>query len=141
MVQICITQVAAVADDVGGGGGSYTAGSGISIANRVISVKYGTGLSVDQQTGNVRISPECMGKINGIDAIRSDIAPEFSAESSYSKGDLRYHSGVLYRAKADIAAGAWDSTKWETATVAQTMASKDYVDAALGDIETLLAAL
>lgn len=71
----------------------------------------------------------------------TDIAPEFSSLSSYSKGVLVYHSGVLYRAKANIAAGTWNASNWETAKIGQIMASKDDVTAALGNIETLLAAI
>lgn len=77
----------------------------------------------------------------------ADIEDEYSENSTYVEGNLRYHSGVLYRAKVDIgsndnpAAGPWDSTKWEVAKIGRIMASKDDVNAALGNIETLLAAI
>ena len=76
----------------------------------------------------------------------ADIEDEYSANGHYIKGELRYHSGVLYRAKVDVGsndtpAGPWDSTKWEVAKIGRIMASKDDVNAALGNIETLLAAI
>lgn len=76
----------------------------------------------------------------------ADIEDEYSANGHYIEGDLRYHSGVLYRAKVDIGsentpAGSWDSTKWEVAKIGRIMASKADVTAALGNIETLLAAI
>lgn len=76
----------------------------------------------------------------------ADIEDEYSENGYYVEGALRYHSGVLYRAKADIGsentpAGPWDSTKWEVAKIGRIMASKDEVNAALGNIETLLAAI
>jgi len=76
----------------------------------------------------------------------ADIEDEYSANGHYIEGDLRYHSGVLYRAKVDIGsentpAGSWDSTKWEVAKIGRIMASKSDVTAALGNIETLLAAI
>lgn len=76
----------------------------------------------------------------------ADIEDEYSENGYYVEGALRYHSGVLYRAKVDIGsentpAGPWDSTKWEVAKIGRIMASKDDVNDALGNIETLLAAL
>lgn len=76
----------------------------------------------------------------------ADIEDEYSENSTYVEGNLRYHSGVLYRAKVDIGsndnpAGPWDSTKWEVAKIGRIMASKADVNAALGNIETLLAAI
>lgn len=75
-----------------------------------------------------------------------DIAYEYIENAAYAKGDLRYHSGVLYRAKVNIGsndtpAGPWDSTKWQRAKLGEIMASKDDLDAALGNIETLLSAI
>ncbi|OWV00334.1 hypothetical protein [Fibrobacter sp. UWR2] len=76
----------------------------------------------------------------------ADIEDEYSENGYYVEGALRYHSGVLYRAKNDIGsentpAGPWDSTKWEVAKIGRIMASKADVNAALGNIETLLAAI
>ena len=76
----------------------------------------------------------------------ADIEDEYNENGAYAKGSLRYHFGVLYRAKNDIGsentpAGPWDSTKWEVAKIGRIMASKDDVTAALGNIETLLAAI
>lgn len=76
----------------------------------------------------------------------ADIEDEYNENGAYTKGSLRYHLGVLYRAKNDIGsentpAGPWDSTKWEVAKIGRIMASKDDLDAALGNIETLLAAI
>lgn len=76
----------------------------------------------------------------------ADIEDEYSENGHYVEGALRYHSGVLYRAKVDIGsndtpAGPWDSAKWEVAKIGRLMASKDDVNTALGNIETLLAAI
>lgn len=76
----------------------------------------------------------------------ADIEDEYSENGYYVEGALRYHSGVLYRAKVDIGsndtpAGPWDSAKWEVAKIGRIMASKADVNAALGNIETLLAAI
>lgn len=79
------------------------------------------------------------GSSNRLDAAEiagvSDIAPEFSPDSSYNKNDFRYHEGILYRAKSDMAAGPWDSSKWERSNVVNAL------NASLGNIETLLAAI
>jgi hypothetical protein len=37
----------------------------------------------------------------------------FSATAAYAQDDLVSHQGKIYRAKAPIAAGVWNSTKWE----------------------------
>lgn len=65
----------------------------------------------------------------------SDIAPEFSSDSSYNKNDFRYHLGILYRAKSDLAAGPWNASNWERSNIVNA------VNSALGNIETLLAAI
>lgn len=65
----------------------------------------------------------------------SDIAPEYSPNSSYNENDFRYHEGILYRAKSYMAAGTWDPSKWERSNVVNAL------NAALGNIETLLAAI
>jgi len=43
----------------------------------------------------------------------TSIAPHFSASSSYKAGTLCTFQGTLKRALQDLAAGAFDSTKWE----------------------------
>ena len=48
---------------------------------------------------------------------RAIIAPNFSASASYSAGDHVIYGDNLYRAKASVSAGAWDSTKWDNVTV------------------------
>ena len=45
------------------------------------------------------------------------IAPAFSSSDSYSKGALVIHDDKLYSAKQDLAAGAWDSSKWELTSI------------------------
>ena len=108
----------------------YSGGEGIKVENHLISVsaKYLTSGDLEPY------------------ATKADIEDEYSENGYYVEGALRYHSGVLYRAKVDIGsentpAGPWDSTKWEVAKIGRIMASKDDVTAALGNIETLLAAI
>ena len=45
------------------------------------------------------------------------LIPQFSTSVAYSKGDYTNYNNTLYRFTADKAAGAWDSTKVETATL------------------------
>ena len=37
----------------------------------------------------------------------------FSTDKAYNAGDFCIYSGKLYKASVDVAAGAWDSSKWE----------------------------
>ena len=50
-------------------------------------------------------------------AQKADIAPEFSAETAYSAGDLVYYNGALYEFTADHAAGAWSTDDTQAATI------------------------
>lgn len=55
---------------------------------------------------------------------RQDIAATYSATSTYSAGDLAYHDGVLYKAKAAITtAEPWTPEHWDTTTIAASMGS------------------
>lgn len=46
-----------------------------------------------------------------------DIAPEFSATSAYTAGDIVYHNGSLYEFTANHAAGAWSTDDTQAVTV------------------------
>lgn len=56
-------------------------------------------------------------------AKRSDIATEFSAETSYTAGNFVYYEGKLYQFNADHAAGTWDPTDVVEANVTDQVVS------------------
>ena len=56
-------------------------------------------------------------------AKRSDIATEFSTETSYTAGNFVYYEGKLYQFNADHAAGAWDPTDVVEANVTDQIVS------------------
>ena len=56
-------------------------------------------------------------------AKRSDIATEFSTETSYTAGNFVYHEGKLYQFNADHSAGAWDPTDVVEANVTDQIVS------------------
>lgn len=62
-------------------------------------------------------------------AKRSDIATEFSTETSYTAGNFVYHEGKLYQFNADHSAGAWDPTDVVEANVTdQIVSNKAAID-------------
>lgn len=65
---------------------------------------------------------------------KADIAPDFSAESAYSAGDLVYHNGELYKFTADHAAGAWSAEDTEQATISGELDNLKSSKAAKADI-------
>lgn len=52
------------------------------------------------------------------------IAPEYSATTNYTKGDLVFYSGKLYSAKQNITAETWHASKWQETTIAAAIAAK-----------------
>lgn len=63
-------------------------------------------------------------------ASKSDIATEFSAETSYTAGNFVYYQGKLYIFNVDHAAGAWDATDVALANVTDEVTSnKAAIDA------------
>lgn len=56
-------------------------------------------------------------------AKRSDIATEFSTETSYTAGNFVYYEGKLYQFNADHSAGAWDPTDVVEANVTDQIVS------------------
>lgn len=62
-------------------------------------------------------------------AKRSDIATEFSTETSYTAGNFVYHDGKLYQFNADHSAGAWNPTDVVEANVTdQIVSNKAAID-------------
>ena len=62
-------------------------------------------------------------------AKRSDIATEFSTETSYTAGNFVYYEGKLYQFNADHSAGAWDPTDVVEANVTdQIVSNKAVID-------------
>lgn len=62
-------------------------------------------------------------------AKRSDIATEFSTETSYTAGNFVYYEGKLYQFNADHSAGAWDPTDVAEANVTdQIFSNKSAID-------------
>jgi hypothetical protein len=62
-------------------------------------------------------------------AKRSDIATEFSTETSYTAGNFVYYEGKLYQFNADHSAGAWDPTDVVEANVTdQIVSNKSAID-------------
>lgn len=64
-------------------------------------------------------------------AKRSDIATEFSTETSYTAGNFVYYEGKLYQFNADHSAGAWDPTDVVEANVTDQVVSNKSDIAAL----------
>lgn len=56
-------------------------------------------------------------------AKRSDIATEFSTETSYTAGNFVYYEGKLYQFNADHSAGTWDPTDVAEANVTDQIVS------------------
>ena len=72
--------------------------------------------------GRVQLPPSGGQSVGPIYALidvdgRLMLAPKFSTESSYSIGDHVIYNDNLYRAKANVAAGAWSSSSWDNVTV------------------------
>lgn len=67
------------------------------------------------------------------------IADTFSTSSAYSAGDYVIYSGALYRFTADKTAGAWDSTKVTTVSLADDVSDVkgDLINNLLDYIETV----
>lgn len=61
----------------------------------------------DKSTMATQITAETLNKL----------VPTFSTSTAYEQGDYTIYSNVLYRFTSDKTAGAWDSTKVETATL------------------------
>lgn len=55
----------------------------------------------------------------------ADIAPEFSATSAYTAGDIVYHDGSLYEFTANHAAGAWSTGDTQAVTVGGKITTLD----------------
>lgn len=76
-------------------------------------------------------------------AKRSDIATEFSAETSYTAGNFVYYQGTLYIFNVDHAAGAWDAADVAVANVTDEVTSNkaaiDALDTAVSGKSTVAA--
>lgn len=76
-------------------------------------------------------------------AKRSDIATEFSAETSYTAGNYVYYEGKLYIFNVDHAAGEWDATDVAEANVTDEVTSNkaaiDQLDTAVSGKSTVTA--
>ncbi len=73
-------------------------------------------------------------------AKRSDIATDFSAETSYTAGNFVYYEGKLYIFNVDHAAGEWDATDVSPANVTDEVTSnKAAIDALDTEVDTLSA--
>lgn len=72
-------------------------------------------------------------------AKRSDIASEFSTETSYTAGTYVYYEGVLYIFNTDHAAGEWDATDVAVANVTDEVTSnKAAIDTLEASIPSVL---
>jgi len=75
------------------------------------------------------VSGENVKSINGATILGSgdvdtngNIAPEFNASSTYEVGDVVVYNHVLYKCVTAIStAGAWDSSKWQQTTIAESV--------------------
>ena len=55
-------------------------------------------------------------------ALETVVAPEYSAQATYSKGDFVLYNGAVYRAKRDIeTAEAWTAAHWESVSVGEAL--------------------
>lgn len=74
----------------------------------------------------------------GDGAKRSDIASDFSVETSYTAGTYVYYEGTLYIFNVDHAAGEWDATDVAEANVTDEVTSNK---AAIDALETTVSGL
>lgn len=49
------------------------------------------------------------------------LAPEYDELVTYNESDLCVYNNALYSCKEDNVSGAWDNTKWETTTIAESV--------------------
>lgn len=67
------------------------------------------------------------GIADRITSVGTNLAPSFSNATAYSVGDIVVYNDILYRCRANHAAGAWESNDFEEITV------KDIVDSSEPD--------
>ena len=64
--------------------------------------------------GKVYAENDGTGSLVGYDQLNNNVAPPYSDQVTYSKGDVRIYEGVLYQANTDIGtAEAFNSSKWD----------------------------
>ena len=49
------------------------------------------------------------------------LAPAYDTNITYNEADLCVYNGALYSCKEDNVSGAWDSSKWETTTISESV--------------------
>lgn len=80
------------------------------------------------EINNTEVKGDKTGSDYGLgDVNQADIAPEFSAETAYSKDDIVYHDGTLYKFTADHAAGAWTGEDASATKISENLGGEEYV--------------
>ncbi len=68
-----------------------------------------------------------------LDAVKAQIAPEYT-KTTYTKGDIRSHSGKLYEAKQNIGtAEDWTAAHWQEITIGATLTALNAAAATIPD--------
>lgn len=123
------------ADFIEGAGKTYPAGTDVTVAN------VGTDLAPDMKW-NVDGSFYNMQYIEDrIDDTQAMIAPEFDATEAYNADDIVTYNDGLYKFKANHAAGAWDVSEVDPATVADLVSASEPDSLTPAQVTALLALL
>lgn len=123
------------ADFVEGAGKSYPAGTNVGIIN------VGTSLSPSMKF-DVCGSWYDMDAIEGrVDDTQDMIAPAFDSTAAYAIGDIVTYQDGLYKFKAAHAAGAWDATEVDSATVKDLLAAMEPDSLTSAQVQALIALL
>lgn len=70
---------------------------------------------------------------NALINIWNSIVAPFSSTKTYSKNDYCRYDGKFYKAKEDIAAGAWNATKWEETSIADNLGPGDVFSSSIAN--------
>ena len=64
----------------------------------------------------------------GASTANANIADEYDSSHTYNTGDRVIYEGVLYVCNDDNVTGAWDSTKWDSATIDEIISALTAAD-------------
>lgn len=73
-----------------------------------------------------------------IDLVRDDLAPEFSASTSYTAGAIVTHNDVLYKFTTDHAAGAWTGADVTSVTIIDLIEAADAESLTSTEVQELI---
>ena len=108
-------------------------------ANSMVSFTYdGTAWRMNDVGAEDAIIEKAENDIRTADAaLKAKIAPNYSATSTYGRGDLVWYDGGLYRCTTTIeTAEAWTSTHWTATTITTELVDKDLRPLVLAYVST-----